>query len=343
MKTHLFIWRMRFTPSVNKLLIIAFLFFIASCKTEKPPKYAIVVHGGAGSMSKDMPDSVKQAYISGLNKALDAGEEILKKGGSSLDAVEATIRLLEDNPLFNAGKGAVYTYEGTVSLDASIMDGKNLTAGAVAGVSDVKNPISLARRVMTDSPFVLLSGKGASEFAREHGFEIMDTSYFYTPKRWKDHLDMLQEGVHGTVGCVALDQNGNLAAGTSTGGLTNKRWGRIGDSPIIGAGTYACNKTCAVSCTGHGEYFIRYVVAHEISNMMEYKGWTIRQAANYMINEQLKKAGGEGGLIAVDCNGNIAMPFNTPGMFRAYAKSNGERWTGIFPVGRSKRLTKIEN
>jgi beta-aspartyl-peptidase (threonine type) len=265
-----------------------------------------------------------------LLQALKTGEAVLKEGGTSMDAVEKTIRVLEDNPLFNAGKGAVYTYEGAVSLDASIMDGSTLKAGAVAGVSDVKNPISLAREVMGSSEHVLLSGSGASEFARERGLEIVDSSYFFTINRWNDHIRGLQNEKHGTVGCVALDIHGNLAAGTSTGGMTNKRWGRIGDTPLIGAGTYANNKSAGISCTGHGEYFIRYVVAHEVSNMVEYKGWTVKQAGNFIINEQLRKAGGTGGLIAIDRNGNIAMPYNTAGMFRAFSKSNGEWAVYIF-------------
>ena len=246
---------------------------------------------------------------------------------------------MEDNPLFNAGKGSVFTYEGRVSMDASIMDGERSKAGAVAGVEDVRNPISLARVIMDSSGYVFLSGKGASEFARKYQLETIDNDYFFTPNRWEEHLKKFKDNKLGTVGCVALDQERNLAAGTSTGGLTNKRWGRIGDTPVIGAGTYANNKSCAVSCTGIGEYFIRFVVAHSIADMVEYKGWTIRQAANFVVNEILKRAGGEGGVIALDRNGNIAMVYNTTGMFRAYAKSNGERWAGIFSE-KAKRLTK---
>jgi beta-aspartyl-peptidase (threonine type) len=315
---------------IEKIGLILLLFFIVSCTREKPPRYVIVVHGGAGAISADLPDSAKQEYISGLNEALSAGEKILQKGGKSIDAVEAAIRVMEDNPLFNAGKGSVYTYEGRVSMDASIMDGQGSKAGAVAGVEDVRHPISLARMVMDSSEYVFLSGRGASEFARKYQLETADSAYFFTPGRWEEHQRKLKESKLGTVGCVALDQEGNLAAGTSTGGLTNKRWGRIGDTPVIGAGTYASNKSCAVSCTGIGEYFIRFVVAHSIADMVEYKGWTIRQAANFVINELLKRAGGEGGVIALDRNGNIAMVYNTKGMFRGYAKSNGERWTGIF-------------
>jgi L-asparaginase / beta-aspartyl-peptidase len=316
--------------STGIILSIVAIVLLSSCSHNPRPKYVIAIHGGAGYPDAMMPDSLRKAYVNGLKSALMTGDSILKSGGSSLDAVESTIRLMENNPLFNAGRGAVYTYEGKISLDASIMDGSNLMAGAVAGVADVRNPISLARRIMTKSEHVLLSGSGASEFAREQGMEMADSSYFFNPERWNEHIEALKKGTWGTVGCVALDMNGNLAAGTSTGGRTNKRWGRIGDTPIIGAGTYANNKTVGISCTGHGEYFMRYVVAHEISNMVEYKGWTIKQATNFMINEQLKKAGGAGGLIAIDRNGNVAMPYNTPGMFRAYSKSNGEWSLMIF-------------
>ncbi len=324
---------------IEKVGVVFFLIFIVACAREKPPKYVIVIHGGAGNISSDLPDSIKQAYIRGLNEALETGEKILQKGGKSVDAVEAAIRIMEDNPLFNAGKGSVYTYEGRVSMDASIMDGQGSKAGAVAGVEDVRHPISLARMIMDSSEYVFLSGRGASEFARKHQLEIVDSLYFFVPDRWQEHLRKLNKSKLGTVGCVALDQQGNLAAGTSTGGLTNKRWGRIGDTPVIGAGTYASNKSCAVSCTGIGEYFIRFVVAHSIADMVEYKGWTIRQAANFVVNELLKRAGGEGGVIALDRNGNIAMVYNTKGMFRAYAKSNGERWTGIY-AEKTKRSAK---
>jgi L-asparaginase / beta-aspartyl-peptidase len=317
-------------PIRFSLFSLAVLCLCISCAEHQKPKYVLVIHGGAGAMNPDMPDSLRKAYADGMLQALKTGETVLKEGGTSMDAVEKTIRILEDNPLFNAGKGAVYTHEGTISLDASIMDGSTLKAGAVAAVADVKNPISLARTVMTSSEHVFLSGTGASEFARERGLEIVDSSYFFTPNRWNDHLKGLQNEKHGTVGCVALDVHGNLAAGTSTGGMTNKRWGRIGDTPVIGAGTYANNKSAGISCTGHGEYFIRYVVAHEVSNMVEYKGWTVKQAGNFIINEQLRQAGGNGGLIAIDRNGNIAMPYNTTGMFRAYSKSNGEWAVYIF-------------
>jgi beta-aspartyl-peptidase (threonine type) len=244
--------------------------------------------------------------------------------------VERTIRTLEDSPLFNAGKGAVFTHEGKNELDASIMDGSNLKAGAVAGVTDIKNPISAARAVMENSPHVLLSGAGASEFAREQGLEIVPPSYFFTQQRWKNLQDILKKEKHGTVGCCALDVHGNLAAGTSTGGMDNKRYNRIGDSPVIGAGTYANNVTCAISCTGHGEYFIRYTVAHDVSALMEYRGLSLAAAADTVVNGKLLRAGGKGGLIGVDRKGNIAMTFNTNAMFRAWAVSRGSTGIEIF-------------
>ncbi|RMI19351.1 MAG: isoaspartyl peptidase/L-asparaginase, partial [Calditrichaeota bacterium] len=273
-------------------------------------------------------------------------------GGSSLDAVEQTIRVLEDSPLFNAGKGAVFTNAGTNELDASIMDGATLQAGAVAGVKRVKNPISLARLVMEKSPHVMLAGDGADAFAKENGLELVDPHYFYTEQRYQQWQRVLQrekekqqsqsraapdaasseadEPPLGTVGVVALDKQGNLAAGTSTGGMTNKRWGRVGDSPIIGAGTYADNRTCAVSCTGHGEYFIRLNVAHDISALMAYKGLSVQEAAEEVILKKLTQLGGTGGVIAIDRNGNIAMPFNTSGMYRGYWLEGGEPVVKIY-------------
>jgi beta-aspartyl-peptidase (threonine type) len=271
-----------------------------------------------------------------MENALQTGKEMLEEGKSALEVVEAVIRILEDSPLFNAGKGAVFTHNGTNELDASIMDGKTLNAGAVAGVKNIKNPISAAYKVMTNSKHVLLTGDGASEFAKEQGLEIVDPKYFYTEDNFKELQEVIKseeekkDSKHGTVGCVVLDKEGNLAAGTSTGGMTNKRWGRIGDSPIIGAGTYANNNTCAVSCTGHGEYFIRYAVAHDLSALIEYKNMNIDDAAEYIINEKLKNAGGNGGLIAVDKNGEITMKFNTPGMVRAYLKSDGSKDIRLF-------------
>ena len=273
------------------------------------------------------PDLDKE-YRASLQVALTAGKKILSEGGSALDAVEQTIRTMEDNPLFNAGKGAVFTHEGKNELDAAIMDGTNLGAGAVAGVTDIKNPISAARKVMVNSPHVMLSGAGASQFAKEQGLEIVAPSYFYTNKRFNELQELLKKEKFGTVGCCALDKNGSLAAGTSTGGMANKRYNRIGDSPIIGAGTYANNNTCAVSGTGHGEYFIRWTVAHDISALMEYKGLNLKEASELVVNDKLVKAGGSGGVICVDKSGNISMPFNSSGMFRGFATADGKE--GIF-------------
>jgi beta-aspartyl-peptidase (threonine type) len=284
---------------------------------ETQSNFAIAIHGGAGTITKNNMTLEKElAYRSKLEEALNIGYSILEKGGSSLDAVEATIRIMENSELFNAGKGAVFTNAGTNELDASIMDGSNLKAGAVAGVKMVKNPISAARKVMEETWHVILSGDGADLFAKNQNLEIVDPSYFYTQRRW-DSLKKIQSEKHGTVGCVALDKKGNLAAGTSTGGLTNKQWGRIGDSPIIGAGTYANNQTCAVSGTGQGEYFIRGNVAHDISAIMEYENVSVGKAARKVIGK-LSERGGEGGLIAMDSNGIISMPFNTAGMYRGF-------------------------
>jgi beta-aspartyl-peptidase (threonine type) len=313
----------------TKLNLFSSLFFLLlvlfSCRTEKKPasrpvtdipgpkqEWAIVIHGGAGGMTREnLAPELEKEYRESLLTAIKTGKKILAEGGSALDAVEQTIKTMEDNPLFNAGKGAVFTHEGRNELDAAIMDGSNLAAGAVAGVTDIKNPITAARRVMTNSPHVMLSGSGASQFAKEQGLEIVPPSYFYTEKRFN-----------------ALDKSGNLAAGTSTGGMANKRYNRIGDSPIIGAGTYANNKTCAVSGTGHGEYFIRYTVAHDISALMEYKGLSVKEASELVVNDKLVKAGGSGGVICLDKNGNISMPFNSAGMFRGFATADGKE--GIF-------------
>jgi len=305
--------------------------------------YALVIHGGAGAITRaDMTPEMEQEYLKVLNEALDIGETILKNGGASLDAVEKTIMYLEDSPLFNAGKGAVFTHEGKNELDASVMDGASMKAGAVGGLTIVKNPIRAARAVMENSQHVLLVGKGAEQFAIEQKIDTVSPEYFFTQERW-DALERAkaaenaQEGAltinpdykFGTVGCVALDRKGNIAAGTSTGGMTNKRWNRLGDAPIIGAGTYANNATCGVSCTGHGEFFIRYAVAHDVSAMMEYKGSSVQDAGEFIVNQKLKNAGGEGGLIALDKKGNIAMPFNSEGMYRGYAKA-GERVVKIY-------------
>lgn len=308
------------------------------------PAYAIVIHGGAGTiLKKNMTPEKEKAYQDAMNKALDIGEEILKNGGSSMDAVEQSIRYMEDSPLFNAGKGAVFTHEGRNEMDASFMYGEDQNAGAVGGVTNIKHPISAARAVLEKSEHVMMAGKGAEDFSKLQGLEIVDPSYFRTERRWNSLQRILQsekektelsedddiDKKHGTVGCVALDENGNIAAGTSTGGMTNKKYNRIGDSPIIGAGTFADNATCGVSSTGHGEYFIRYTVARDIAAMMEYGGKTLAEAGDYIINKKLVDKGGTGGVVALDKMGNIAMPFNTPGMYRGYAKP-GERVVKIY-------------
>jgi beta-aspartyl-peptidase (threonine type) len=292
-------------------------------------EWAIVIHGGAGVITRDkMTPAMDKDYRVALAEALNTGKKILSQGGSSLDAVEMTIRVMEDNPLFNAGKGAVFTHDGKNELDAAIMDGSNLAAGSVAGVTDIRNPITAARRVMTNSPHVMLAGAGASQFAKEQGLEMVSPEYFYTDRRFNELQEALKSEKTETVGCCALDKNGNLAAGTSTGGMTNKRYNRIGDAPIIGAGTYANNSTCAVSATGHGEYFIRWTVAHDISALMEYKGLSLKEASELVVNDKLVKAGGSGGVICVDNMGNVSLPFNSEGMFRGFSTSDGKE--GIF-------------
>lgn len=294
-------------------------------------EWAIVIHGGAGAMSKSkMTPELDKKYRDGLSEALSAGKKILMDGGTSLDAVEAVIRILEDNPMFNAGKGAVFTHDGKNELDAAIMDGSNLAAGSIAGVTDIKNPITAARYVMTKSPHVMLTGAGASQFAREQGLEIVPPEYFYTESRYNDLQEILKREKNGTVGCCALDKKGNLAAGTSTGGMADKKYNRVGDAPIIGAGTYANNNTCAVSATGHGEYFIRWTVAHDISALMEYKGLSLKEASELVVMDKLVKAGGSGGVICVDKHGNVSMPFNSEGMFRAFATADGKTGVSIY-------------
>jgi len=321
---------------INILLagLMLLLFSLVAFSQEKP-KYVIVIHGGAGTITKTgMSKENEKAYEKKLNEALLTGEKMLKEGKEALDVVVNVIQIMEESPLFNAGRGAVFTHGGINELDASIMDGKTLNAGAVAGVTDVKSPIELASKVMTNSKHVMLSGKGASEFAKKEGLEMVDNKYFYSEDRWKSLQKVIErekkeleneKEKHGTVGCAVLDSYGNLAAGTSTGGMTNKRYGRIGDSPVIGAGTYANNETCAVSCTGHGEFFIRYVVAYTISVLMDMKSMNLKEAADFIINKKLVDVKGAGGLIAVDKDGNVAMPFNTNGMFRGYIKSSGEK------------------
>ena len=325
---------MKHLRNYYQVLLIVLISIFTSCQKTSKPDYGIVIHGGAGVILREnLSEEMESQYREKLSEALETGILLLEQGTTGLDVVEKVINILEDSPLFNAGKGAVFTHYGKNELDASIMDGKTLNAGAIAGVGDIKNPINAARKVMTDSDHVLLTGKGASDFAREQGLTIVDSSYFFTERRWNSlqnalHPEDLQE--HGTVGCVVLDKFGNLAAGTSTGGMTNKKYGRIGDSPIIGAGTYANNNTCAVSSTGHGEYFIRYAVAYDISALMEYKNLSLKDAADYVIHEKLVAAGGTGGIIAIDKDGNVAMSFNTPGMYRAFAKSTGEKEIKIF-------------
>ncbi|MCW3082799.1 MAG: isoaspartyl peptidase [Bacteroidetes bacterium] len=309
-------------------------------------QHAIAIHGGAGTILRSaMTPEKEQSYKKGLEDAILAGDKILAAGGDALDAVEAAIRSLEDNPLFNAGKGAVFTHEGKNEMDASIMQGKDLMAGAVTGISNIRNPITLAKTVMQKSEHVFLSGLGAMEFAEKNKLQFEPDEYFFVQMRYDqllsaresdrivmDHTDKLENGEKkfGTVGAVALDVHGNLAAGTSTGGMTNKKMGRIGDTPIIGAGTYANNNTCAISCTGHGEFFIRSVVAYDVSCLMEYKGLSLKEACEIVVNQKLVKIGGEGGLIALDAKGNIELPFNSEGMYRAMKKSGSDMYIGIY-------------
>ncbi|WP_118972816.1 isoaspartyl peptidase/L-asparaginase family protein [Taibaiella koreensis] len=298
--------------------------------------FSIAIHGGAGTIARHLLDREKQvAYEAGLNAALDAGYALLEAGGSALDAVTAAVVSLEDCPLFNAGKGSVFNHEGRHEMDASIMRGDTREAGAVAGIQGVKNPVLLAREVMTHSEHVLLSGAGAAAFARRQGLAFMPDDYFYDAFRYQQYQEALSadrvqldhsasgDRKFSTVGAVALDSKGNLCAATSTGGMTNKKYGRIGDTPVIGAGTYASNATCAVSCTGHGELFLRQVVAHQVHCLMAYKECRLEEACRQVVMTDLVAIGGEGGLIAVDAHGNIAMPFNSEGMYRAWRSSNG--------------------
>jgi L-asparaginase / beta-aspartyl-peptidase len=303
------------------------------------PKYAIAIHGGAGAVPRaTLSGEREQRYRAGLAAALDAGYAVLERGGSSLDAVISAVRILEDDPAFNAGRGAALTRDGAAELDAAIMDGRQQRAGAVASVRHVKNPVELARRVMEKSRHVLLVGGGAEEFALEEGFELVPNHYFRTIERQRQ-LESEQRGEpvsdlvppgHGTVGAVARDAAGNLAAATSTGGLTNKRPGRVGDSPIVGAGTYAKNGVCAVSATGHGEYFIRAVAAHHVCAAVEYRGLTLEQAVRELLHEVLPRLGGDGGLIAVDRDGRLVMDFSTEGMYRGARDSAGRRELAIY-------------
>ena len=299
--------------------------------------FAIAIHGGAGTLARDTDAEQEKAYLDGLGAALDAGFAVLERKGSSLDAAIAAVVVLEDNPLFNAGHGAVLDRDGVATLDASLMDGRTLGAGAVSGLKHVKNPIELARRVMDESPHVMLVGEGAEEFARLKGVEMVSNEYFRTPVR-QAQLQRLLKGAaekendlvaFGTVGAVALDAQGNLAAATSTGGMTGKRWGRVGDSPIIGAGTYADNASCAVSATGHGEYFIRAVVAHDISAQMQYAGLPLAESVTNTL-ARMKALGGNGGVIALDASGGIVLDFNSEGMFRGARTSAGRRAVAIY-------------
>jgi beta-aspartyl-peptidase (threonine type) len=339
------------------LVVISVLFLNCDKKekaieivTAPSEKFCIVIHGGAGTILKEnMSDSLEAEYYRVLDLAVSKGYEILKNGGTSLDAVTQTIMILEDSPLFNAGKGAVFTNEGKNELDASIMDGKSNAAGAVASVTRVKNPITLARAIMEVSEHVMMVGPGAEKFAEQNGIELVDPSYFFTEKRWEglqkakelekielDHAAainydaLIKNQKFGTVGCVALDKKGNIAAGTSTGGMTNKRYGRVGDAPIIGAGTYADNATCGVSATGWGEFFIRNVVAYDIAAQMEYKKVSLAEAAKETIQKKVPEMGGNGGIIAIDKDGNIVMEFNTAGMYRAAIDVNGKKTIGIY-------------
>ena len=368
---------------ISPLLIIAILIFpifsfaqkgsfaeIKQLQSPQSPRLGFMIHGGAGVIKKGSltPEREKQ-FRADLEKAVLAGYKALQTGKTSLDAVEAAIRILEDSPLFNAGKGAVFTADGKNELDASIMDGKTLAAGAVAGLHHVKNPITLARAVMEKSPHVMMAGDGAEKFAKEIGIELVEEKYFWTQERWDalqkilkeekekqsqtpkpkvqstnsgdqnsgeryaammTETQKLPENKFGTVGAVALDKNGNLAAGTSTGGMTNKKYGRIGDAPIIGAGTYANNDSCAVSATGWGEFFIRLGVARDVCSMLEYQAMPIQNAADRVIKEKLQKMGGDGGIIAMDKFGNMAISFNSEGMYRAYINADGKPVVEIY-------------
>src|SRR5215472_2116736 len=354
---------MRFARACAANCFFAFMLFNAAASTlageagqsvisaaEKRPeenpnmetkRTGLVIHGGAGTIERsNMTPEKERDYRAGLERALKAGYEILKRGGSSLDATEAAVRALEDDPHFNAGRGSVFTSAGTHEIDASIMDGKTLKAGAIGSVQHIKNPIRLARLVMEKSPHVMLDCAGAEEFAKANGMELVDQKYFFTQERW-DALQKIKaaeknrasgagksflitdQDRQGTVGAVALDKDGNLAAATSTGGTTNKMPGRIGDTAVIGAGTYANNQTCAVSCTGDGEYFIRAAAAHDVSALMEYRALKLQEAAQTTLNA-VKQLGGTGGLIAIDKHGDIALPFNTNGMYRGYVDANGK-------------------
>ena len=313
-----------------RFLYLIFLLFLFNCNDENIHP-VIAIHGGAGVILKgDLSEEREKLIREKLDEAISRGYEILNASGSSTDAVIETIKILENSPLFNAGKGAVFTNNGTIEHDASIMNGADLNAGASSGTMHVKNPITLANAIMTKSEHVFLSGSGAEEFAKMENLDIVEQDFFYTEFRFNLFKKMESDAKFGTVGCVAMDKNGNLAAGTSTGGMTNKIWCRIGDSPIIGAGTYANNNTCAVSCTGSGEYFMRSVVAYDVSALIEYEKLSLKDAVSKIIHKKLPAIGGDGGLIAIDNKGNIAMDFNTPGMYRASINKNGEKVIQIY-------------
>ncbi|MCF6167824.1 isoaspartyl peptidase/L-asparaginase [Lutibacter sp.] len=342
--------------TVSFFLIILFLISCENTSTDKevskrkPNSFAIVIHGGAGGIKREyFTKEQQEAYVQKLREALDAGYKVLENGGISLNAIEAAINVMEDSPLFNAGKGAVYNSEGNQEMDAAIMDGKTLNAGAVAGVNHIKNPILAARIVMDSSKHVLLSGKGAEIMAKKYGIEMVDSSYFFTQKRLNqlrkiqgkekmqlDHTafliknELIDDHKYGTVGAVAIDKNGNIAAGTSTGGMTNKKFGRIGDVPLIGAGTYANNLTCGISATGTGEYFIRTVASHDVSSLIQYKKLSPKEALHTVLFDKIGKLGGEGGMILIDKNGDVYWDFNSTGMFRGYKKSTGESKIAMF-------------
>jgi len=338
---------MNLKNTTNFVASMVCLMILVACKetTSKPNKpsenpISIVIHGGAGTILKEnMNDSLENAYHQKLNEAVSKGYQMLQQGASSLDVVEEVVKILEDSPLFNAGKGAVLTNQDTIELDAAIMDGKNQNAGAVAGITTIKNPISLARKVMEESEHVMMIGSGAETFAKLHQLEQVDPSYFFTKSR-KEALQKAKEKEansnpnkdekFGTVGCVALDNHGNIAAGTSTGGMTNKKFGRVGDVPIIGAGTYAKNQVCGVSATGWGEFFIRNVVAYDIAAQMTYQNKSLADAAKETIHQKVAKMGGDGGIIALDSHGNVVMEFNTKGMYRASIDANGKKKIAIY-------------
>ena len=339
----------KFLPPPAYVLFIIIIISI-SCDNGNMPasrefEFAIAIHGGAGTILREnLTPEVEAEYRAKLSESLKTGYEILANGGTSLDAVVAAIKIMEDSPLFNAGKGAVFTHNGLNELDASIMDGNTLKAGAVGAVRNVKNPIELARTVMDKTKHVMLIGEGARLLAEEHGITLVPDEYFFTDRRWKSLQKALDaeskkdlsnnsikpDNYFGTVGAVALDSDGNLAAGTSTGGLTNKMYGRVGDSPIIGAGTFANNNTCAVSGTGIGEYFMRGLIAYDVSALMEYKHMNVHEAASEVITDKLTQAGGTGGIIALDQNGIVSMTFNTEGMYRGYYRHGEEPVVQIF-------------